>query len=176
MCKRKSFKYIFVFLFICNSLSGSNYSKEKIGEPDIQDKLYSFSGTWKIEEIFELNPLFINDIYNSNDAFLLQNKKIQFTENEILFQDDVYHIKKIATDIYYTSEELAFDTHGSYAVSYDFSKLRLPDNIKKIRYVVLYTEEEYDGIPFFGTSFFVTGNNTILIHWRGWIFKAVRIK
>ena len=56
--------------------------------------------------------------------------------------------------------------------SYDYKDLRVPDNIKVIRDVVF----SYEGEPDFGRCFFVLDSETLLIHWRGWIFKAERIE
>ncbi|MCR5063200.1 MAG: hypothetical protein K6A89_07960, partial [Treponema sp.] len=74
----------------------------------------------------------------------------------------------------YTTEQLKKATTGSGVKSYNFKDLHIPDDIKVIRYITIFYEE--DEYPIFGYALYVVDSETLLIHWRGWIFKAERIK
>ena len=92
-------------------------------------------------------------------------------KNEYIFQNRIYPILKVDST-YCTSSSLKEETNGSVTHGYDFEDLRLSGNIKEIRDVIFFTA----GSDYLGRCLFVVDCNTILIHWRGWIFKAVKIK
>ena len=151
-------KMLFLFLlFIFTLIYGE----------DPRNSNYEYLGTWIITETFQLDSLWIEDIYDSSEAEIMEGEIIVYKKNEYIFQNNVYPIIKVNSD-YYTSASLRDATNGSVAQGYGFEDLHLNKNVKEIRDVVFSTASE-DSL---GRCFFVVDNNTILIHWRGWVFKA----
>ena len=130
-----------------------------------------FTGKWKIVDIFNLDAQYIDDIYDPGEAYNMMGEIITYNAGSY----QLYHLKKnilfdgVYVNIYYDSEKLKKDTTGGWVKSYDFNDLKIPENIKEIRFVSLMVYERV-----FGSAFFVVDNNTLLFHWRGWIFKAIR--
>ncbi len=134
---------------------------------DSRDSNYEYLGTWIITETFQLDSLWIEDIYDLSEAEMMKGEIIVYRKNEYVFQNKVYPIFRVSSD-YYTSSSLRDATNGSVTHGYGFDDLHLYENVKEIRDVVFSTSGE-DSL---GRCFFVVDNNTILIHWRGWVFKA----
>ena len=138
---------------------------------DPRDRTYEYFGSWVIIESFQLDSLWIEDIYDPEEASVMEGEIIVYRENEYIFQNKIYPILEVDSD-YCTSSSLRDATNGSVTHGYGFEDLRLFGDVKEIRDVVFFTAGE----DFLGRCLFVVDCNTILIHWRGWIFKAVKIK
>ena len=136
---------------------------------DTRNRTYEYLGTWIIIETFQLDPLWMEDIYDSREAGIMEGEIITYRKNEYIFQNKIYPILQVNSK-YYTSSSLRDATNGSVTHGYDFEDLHLTENVKEIRDVVFFTA----GTDSLGRCLFVVDNNTILIHWRGWIFKAVK--
>ena len=161
--------FLIPFLIFCQESNGV-----KIVHPDARDSSYSFIGEWKITETFKLDPQWAADIFDEKEAEAIIGKEIVYRNESAIFQNKEYHIRRITANSYYNSKELKEASTGSGVKSYNFKDLHIPDDIKVIRDItIFYEEKEY---PIFGYSLYVVDSETLLIHWRGWIFKAERVK
>ena len=136
---------------------------------DPRDSGHDYLGTWVITETFQLNPFWIEDIFDPREASLLEGEIIAYRKNEFVFQGKVYPIFQVNSE-YYTSSSLREATDGSVTHGYGFEDLHLSRDVKEIRGIIFQAGRSAD----FGRCLFVIDNNTILIDWRGWIFKAVK--
>ena len=133
---------------------------------------YSYIGEWEITDVCEADASILNDIYDPAEANRLIGERIAYTNDEVLFREEKRRIIKFSTE-YFTYEQLGYDLRNSLI------NPRLAGDFKEIRQVSLFMESiELEPIIFhpFGEYFFFVDDRTLLIHWRGWIFKAERIK
>ena len=136
---------------------------------DPRDSGHDYLGTWVITETFQLNPFWIEDIFDPREADMMKGEIITYRKKEYVFQGKVYPIIQVNSE-YYTSSSLREATTGSVIRGYGFEDLHLDGDVMEIRDVIFSTA----GPDSLGRCLFVVDNNTILIDWRGWIFKAVK--
>lgn len=167
ICSMLGITLIPFFLF-CQSYS--------IWKPDPRDVLYPFEGKWRVIETYELDPVWAGDIFDAEEAEKYIGETVVYKGDNVFFQGYKFYIIHESNSYFTSSEELREATTpgsgNSPVKSYDYKDLRVPDNIKVIRSVVF----SYGGEPDFGRCFYMLDSETLLIDWRGWIFKAQRIE
>ena len=154
-------KYICLILSVL--LLAPLYTEDK--QPDI----CSYEGAWIIINTYPVDVMWIEDIEDPAEAEAICGEMIVYRKDYYVFRNKIYPILGIKSK-WYTSPQLYDASRGSVTHGYDFEDLKVPENITRIRDIVFFTAGEST----LGRCIYVIDENTILIHWRGWIFKAIR--